>query len=640
MRSRGEAFTQQLQQPDPTSKYVRTTAVTRHLVVYSGPEGAPPCKGCPPRVNRFAFNANVTERDLEAYFYPPFQAAIDRTRGNSQGAMCSDAAQNGVPSCASELLMTKKPQDWNASQDFFVVSDMGSYYNVYAAHKYRANTSDALLTDLKAGLDILYLRAGPRCRDNGDVQAVDCPENEQTSQQSNETHDALEMATNGSRPDARFTLTDLDTKAATALRIRFDLGLFDPTHENPYAQPVSAAVIDGPSHRKVAREATAASVVLLKNEDKVLPLSKTSKVALIGPWIKPSLQASLAHGGNPYVHSYAGTSSTMVDFADGINAVLESPAMIVQGCETNQTSPDDPHGTFAQAKRAAAEADVTVLAVGLTAGVYDADGVGHEEEMIDRVSLELPRVQQDLIAAVRGSAKKVVLVVVCGSAVPFDESAADAALYAMYGGEEAGNGLADILFGATAPSGRLPFTVFKSLRQLKSMEDYDLTVQPGRTHLYYDDSSVAKFGAPQYWFGFGLSFTQFRFSDLAVTKTAVSGCYAALANVTVTNVGTVPGREVAQLYLNRPSLTGVPMAPWPLKGYQRTAVLAPGASVTLTFSVSAHQLSTVMHDGSRTVSPGLYTVKVGGGNPRDPRLPASPVAATLRVASRCAPGPQ
>ena len=86
----------------------------------------------------------------------------------------------------------------------------------------------------------------------------------------------------------------------------------------------------------------------------------------------------------------------MVDFADGINAVLESPAMIVQGCETNQTSPDDPHGTFAQAKRAAAEADVTVLAVGLTAGVYDADGVGHEEEMIDRVSLELPRVQQDL----------------------------------------------------------------------------------------------------------------------------------------------------------------------------------------------------------------------------------------------------
>ena len=125
----GEAFTQQLQQPDPTSKYIRTTAVTRHLVVYSGPESLKDdnTQGAP----RFSFNAEVNERDLEDYFYPPFEACISSTRGNSKGAMCSDCAQNGVPSCASELLMTQKPKDWNASDDFFVVSDMGSYVNQY-----------------------------------------------------------------------------------------------------------------------------------------------------------------------------------------------------------------------------------------------------------------------------------------------------------------------------------------------------------------------------------------------------------------------------------------------------------------------------------------------------------------------------
>lgn len=254
--------------------------------------------------------------------------------------------------------------------------------------------------------------------------------------------------------------------------------------------------------------------------------------------------------------------------------------------------------------------------------------------MIDRISLELPQVQQDLITAMRSASKKLVLVIVSGSAVPFNESAADAAVYAMYGGEEAGNGLADVLFGAVPPSGRLPFTVFSSLEQMRSMEDYNLTTQPGRTHLYYDESSVAKHGAPQFWFGYGLSYTQFHFTDLSVSKDA-SGCQIA-ANVTVTNVGKVAAREVAQLYLNRPVAEGVPSAPWAFKGYQRTTVLAAGASVTLFFSISTHELSTVMNDGSRTVTPGVYTVKIGGGNPRDSRVPAKPVASTTHVAAGCA----
>ena len=244
-----------------------------------------------------------------------------------------------------------------------------------------------------------------------------------------------------------------------------------------------------------------------------------------------------------------------------------------------------------------------------------------------------PQVQQDLIAAVRSVAKKVVLVIVSGSAVPFNESAADAAVYAMYGGEEAGNGLADVLFGQVAPSGRLPFTIFTKLEQMRSMEDYDLTSQPGRTHLYYDDSSVGKLGSPQWWFGFGMSYSSFRYSNLSLST---ASCRMMVA-VTVTNVGKVAAREVAQLYLGRPKpATSVPVAAWALKGYQRTDVLAAaGASVTLHFEVNARELSTVMSDGSRNVPAGVYRVQVGGANPRDTRAPATPINGSVRVAAGC-----
>ena len=308
-----------------------------------------------------------------------------------------------------------------------------------------------------------------------------------------------------------------------------------------------------------------------------------------------------------------------------------------QGCETNQTLASDPTGSFTAAKQAAAAADVTVLAVGLTAHVRDAHGVGHEEEMSDRLSLNLPQVQLDLISAVRAVAKKLVLVIVSGSAVPFNESSADAAVYAIYGGAEAGNGLADVLFGSVAPSGRLPFTVFKSLDQIKPMSNYDLTTSPGRTHLYYTETDVAAHGAPQFWFGFGLSYSTFSFANLHLELGPAGGACSMTASVTVTNTGSTAAREVAQLYLNRPApSSGVPLAKWALKGFQRSESLAPGASATLNFVLTFHDLSTVNSDGSRQLSAGTYNVQLGGGHPRDARVTAKPALASISIAeNRC-----
>jgi hypothetical protein len=468
--------------------------------------------------------------------------------------MCSDAAQNGVPSCASQLLMTDKMREWGVTPDFFVVSDMGSYYNVFAAHKYGANFSDALYGDLHAGLDILYLRGGSQCRGSGGRTPADvgCVQNAQDSAQSNLTWDALNVATNGTSSDRRFTLSDVEAKAGLVLRLRFELGEFDPTEGNPYAAPIPASVIDGPTHRAVARDATAASVILLKNNDGVLPLGRATTIAVIGPYGRPDNQPSLATvNPNPYVHAYAGSSGEMIDILAGVTEAAAGASdggggggdggggvpMYARGCDTNQTLSDDPE--FANAVRVAASVDVAVVALGLTARVEDASGVGLEAEMRDRKSLTLPQVQLDLLAAVRKRAKKVVLVIVAGSGVPFDEALADAVVLAPYGGAQAGAGLADVLYGVVAPTGRLPITVFDNLSQVKPMGDYDLTTQPGRTYLYYDPTS---FGQPQFWFGFGLGYSAFSYTDLLLSAPNAT---AVLASVTVTNVGNVSSCEVS-----------------------------------------------------------------------------------------------
>lgn len=177
------------------------------------------------------------------------------------------------------------------------------------------------------------------------------------------------------------------------------------------------------------------------------------------------------------------------------------------------------------------------------------------------------------------------------------------------------------------------------------MGDYDLTTPPGRTHLYDDDAFVAAFDAPQFWFGYGLSYTAFRYFNLTLALVNRSGLHSRTcanrvrlaATVIITNVGITTAREVAQLYLSRPQPGpgGVSMAALTLAGYQLTAVLAPGAAVTLHFELTAYDLSTVMVDGRRVVTAGPYTKLVGGANPRDTRAPAAPVQASITIGTAC-----
>ena len=221
----------------------------------------------------------------------------------------------------------------------------------------------------------------------------------------------------------------------------------------------------------------------------------------------------------------------------------------------------------------------------------------------DRTSIDLPKPEQDLLEAVASAGKPVVVVLTNGSAlaVNWAKSHTNAIIDAWYPGEEGGTAVAQTLSGRNNPSGRLPVTFYTSVDQLPSFDDYAMK---GRTYRYFE-------GTPLYPFGYGMSYTTFRYSGLSVPKSVAAGS-PLVAEVTVTNTGSKAGDEVAQLYLNFPQVPGAPLKA--LRGFQRVH-LEPGASQKVRFELKPRDLSMVTSAGEPVVAEGAYTISVGGGQP-------------------------
>ena len=260
---------------------------------------------------------------------------------------------------------------------------------------------------------------------------------------------------------------------------------------------------------------------------------------------------------------------------------------------------------------AAGRAALTVLVVGTGGGI--------ESEGHDRSSLSLPPAQQDLLDAVRAAvartaAGQLVVVVVSAGPVYIDPAGIDALVYAGYPGEEAGHGVTDVVFGRVSPSARFPLTVYAAdyLSKVGPVSDFSSTSGVGRTYRYLNTTA----SPPLFSFGFGLSYSTFRYADLAVTPTADGG-----VNVTamVTNTGAVAAHEVAQLYVAVPGAGAAAPLPIPTRSLQGFArpFLTPGATERLAWALSHGQLHTVQADGTATVTPGMYTFSVGGRQPAD-----------------------
>lgn len=255
---------------------------------------------------------------------------------------------------------------------------------------------------------------------------------------------------------------------------------------------------------------------------------------------------------------------------------------------------------------AAKNADVVIAVVGITSRLEGEEMPVDQPGFLggDRTNLKMPQPEEDLVQAVAATGKPLVVVLMNGSAlgVNWEEAHANAILEAWYSGEEGGAAIADTLSGKNNPAGRLPVTFYKDVHQLPNFEDYSMK---GRTYRYFK-------GQPLWPFGYGLSYTTFKYSGLTLPTAPINAGSPLDVSVTVTNTGKVAGDEVAQLYLKFPDVPGAPIRA--LRGFQRIH-LEPGASQTVHFHLKKRDLSMVTSKGDIIVAQGRYTVSVGGGQP-------------------------
>jgi beta-glucosidase len=259
-----------------------------------------------------------------------------------------------------------------------------------------------------------------------------------------------------------------------------------------------------------------------------------------------------------------------------------------------------------EAIAAAKKADVVIAAVGITSRLEGEEMRVNIPGFLggDRTSIDLPQPEEDLVEAMAGTGKPVVVVLMNGSALAVNwiGQHANSVVEAWYSGEEGGNGIADVLSGKYDPAGRLPVTFYKSTDQLPHFEDYSMK---NRTYRYFT-------GKPLYPFGYGLSYTTFSYSNLTVPQGPVAADAPVDASATVTNTGKVAGDEVVQLYLKFPAVEGAPRLA--LRGFQRIH-LNPGESQQVRFELKNRDLGMVTENGQPIIAKGQYTLNIGGGQP-------------------------
>ena len=391
------------------------------------------------------------------------------------------------------------------------------------------------------------------------------------------------------------TEADVDRALSRTLATRFKLGLFDPPDLVPYAS-IGPEVIGCAAHRDLAYEAAVKSVVLLKNADGLLPLPPAlRRVQVVGP-TAATVDALLGN--------YFGLNEHMATFVEGIAGAIPEGVRLEYrpGCQL--VAPNENAQDWAAAN--AARCDVTIACMGLLPLLE-----GEEGDAIlsaaggDRADIALPAVQQAFIRQLVSGGARVVLVLTGGSPIALGEIAdlVDAIVFAWYPGQEGGRAVADVLFGRAVPSGRLPVTFYRSVEQLPPFEDYGMA---GRTYRYTTEE-------PLYPFGFGLSYTHFVYSDLAIARSPVPAGEGVVVRLLVTNAGAMAGEEVVQLYLS--DLASSVEAPiHSLVGFRRVT-LAAGETREVVFTVAAEQFMLVGDDGRPRLEPGQFRLSAGGCSP-------------------------
>ncbi|XP_031988485.1 probable beta-D-xylosidase 2 isoform X1 [Corvus moneduloides] len=569
------SFVQGLQGQHP--RYVKASAGCKHFSVHGGPENIP--------VSRLSFDAKVLERDWRMTFLPQFQACV---RAGSYSFMCSYNRINGVPACANKKLLTDILRgEWGF--DGYVVSDEGAVELIMLGHHYTRTFLETAVASVNAGCN-LELSYGMR---NNVFMCI--PQ-------------ALAMG--------NITLQMLRDRVRPLFYTRMRLGEFDPPAMNPYSS-LDLSVVQSPEHRNLSLEAAVKSFVLLKNVRGTLPLRAQDlsgqRLAVVGPFAD-----------NPRVlfGDYAPVPEPQYIYTPrrGLE-MLGANVSFTAGC----SEPRCQQYSRAELVRVVGAADVVLICLGT--------GVDVETEAKDRSDLSLPGHQLELLQdAVQAAAGRPVILLLF-NAGPLDVSWAQAhdsvgaILACFFPAQATGLAIARVLLGeaGASPAGRLPATWPAGMHQVPPMENYTME---GRTYRYYGQE------APLYPFGYGLSYTTFRYRDLVLSPPVLPVCANLSVSVVLVNTGLRDSEEVVQLYL-RWEQSSVPVPRWQLVAFRRVAVLA-GRETKLSFQVLAEQRAVWAQDWR--LEPGTFTLFAGGQQPgQKTRAPSEVLSARFSVTGTARP---
>jgi beta-glucosidase len=541
----GTAFVHGLQGDDP--RYLKVSATAKHFAAHSGPEAS-----------RDTFDVIVDEKDLRETYLYAFHALV--TNG-VESVMSAYNSINGVPNSINKVLLTDiLRKEWGFKGN--VVTDCGALDDVFETHKALPNAVETAAAAIKVGIN---LDCSTILQDDV-IKAID---------------------------QKLLTEKEVDQSLSALLKTEFKLGFYDTPNSNPY-HSYGADSVHNESHIALARKIAQQSMVLLKNDNNILPLNKSkySSIMVVGP-------NSTAF--DALVANYGGVSNRVVNFVEGITGAAGPGTRVGydMGCDYKDT-------THFGGIWAAGNSDVTIAVMGLSPVLEGEAGDAFlSNNGGDKKDLSLPASEIAYMKQLRRDVHKpIILVITAGSDVDVDAVApyADAIIFAWYPGEQGGNALADLVFGKISPSGHLPLTFYKSIGNVPDFKNYHMK---GRTYRYYD-------GPVQYPFGFGMSYTSFAYNLISTFQPEYKPTEVIKATVSVENTGKMDGDEVVQAYITYPDIDRMPIKE--LKAFKRVTV-KKGEKQSVDLSIPITELQKWdLATHKWKIYPGTYKITFGSNS--------------------------